>query len=185
MPHHCLVLEDSQIQARVIAAMLQGHGWDVMTAFNLKSALFTLEQQHIDLCLSDLILPDDPDMTAVRRIKEMQPGVIVAAMTAGGGGRKVRDALVQSKSDGAEFLLPKPFDETRLKTVLDEVDYRVVHKRRRPLVMIIDDSRTVRSFCRRALEEAGCRVVEADSLDRARAQADVLDLNAGKPAPSA
>jgi CheY-like chemotaxis protein len=178
MSHSCLILEDSQIQARVIAAMFKGLGWDILTAFNLRSALFTLDQQHVDMCLSDLVLPDDPDMKAIASIKAAQPGIMIAAMTAGGNGRKLRDALVQAKADGAEFLLPKPFDENRLKLTLEEVDYRLLHNRRRPLVMVIDDSRTVRSFCRKALEGAGNRVVEADSLDRARAQIDVLDLNA-------
>jgi DNA-binding NtrC family response regulator len=178
MKRVCLVLEDSQIQARVIAAMFKPLGWDVLTAFNLKSALFTLQSQHVDMCLSDLILPDDPDMTAIRTIKEAQPGIIVAAMTAGGTGTRLRDALIQARTDGAEFLLPKPFSEDRLATVIEEVDYRLNHNRRRSQVMVIDPSSAVRMFCRKALEAAGCRVVEAPTLNQARSIVDVLDLNA-------
>jgi DNA-binding NtrC family response regulator len=178
MQHTCLILEDSQIQARVIASMFKGLGWNTLVAFNMRSALFTLDQQHVDMCLSDLILPDDPEMTAIRALKAAQPGIIVAAMTAGGGQHKLRDALIQAKADGAEFLLPKPFNEDRLTPVLDEVEFRLIHNRRRPQIMVIDEARTVRSYCRKALEDAGYRVVEADSLDRARAQVDVLDLSA-------
>lgn len=178
MKRVCLVLEDSQIQARVIAAMFKPLGWDVLTAFNLKSALFTLEDQQIDMCLSDLILPDDPDMTAIAKIKEAQPGVIVAAMTAGGNGTRLRDALIQARTDGAEFLLPKPFTEDRLGAVVEEVDFRLNHNKRRSQVMLIDPSSAIRMFCRKALEAAGCRVVEAPTLNQARAIVDVLDLNA-------
>jgi CheY-like chemotaxis protein len=178
MSRTCLILEESPTQARAIASMFKGEGWNSLIAFNLKSALFTLEQQHVDICVSELILPDDPEMTAVRQIKFYQPGIIVVAMTAGGKSYQLRDALAQAKSDGAEFLLPKPFDDARLKSVLEEVEYRIVNNRRRPLVMVIDSAPKVRDFCRTALEGAGYRVMEAATLDHARAQADVLDLGA-------
>lgn len=175
----CLLIEDSQVQARVIAQMLGKRNLDVLTAFNLSSAKATLKGEPVDFVLSDLVLPDCQDGSAVSALKEIKPSIIVAAMSAGGGkAGGTMKALATARHEGAEFLLPKPFDDARLAGVLDEVERRVRTGTRTQHVLVVDDSRIVRTICSRALTEAGMRVTEAESLTQALGTLDILDLDA-------
>ena len=173
----CLLIEDSYIQARIIAQMLSNCDLNVMTALNLQSGLATLKSQHIDLILSDLILPDAEDGSAASIIKESYPDIPLIAMTAGcprnGSGMLLKNA----KAAGAEFLLPKPFVFEKIKEVTSEIKSRKRAGGRIPHVLIIDDSSTMRIVCQKMLEDSGYRTSLADSIDSAIEDICVLDLD--------
>lgn len=174
----CLLIEDSQTQAHVISQMIKDCGWSSLTAFTLKSGLQTLRDQPVDLVITDLLLPDCDDGGTVGRIGEQSPDVIIAAISAGGGKSSAMGLLSRARSEGAQFLLRKPFEVERLRGMLDEVSSRFAGEPRKPHVLVIDDSRTVRAICHKVLGAAGWRVSLADSIDTALSTLDIMDLDA-------
>lgn len=173
----CLLIEDSKIQANIIMQMVAKAGWSVFTALNLENGLRTLKTQGINLVLTDLCLPDSPGYETVARIKEASPDSLVAAMTAGDEKNAASDVLKFARSQGAEFLLQKPFDQTRLNETLVMAQNRIQNGKCPPLVLIIDDSSTIRSVCEKMLTSKGFRVVSAESIDDAYSRIDNFDLD--------
>ncbi len=177
MKHTVLLIEDSPAQAKFISQMILNAGYNAFTALNLKHGLETLKTQHIDIILSDLILPDAPDASCIRQIKKDFEKTVVIAMTAGTGKVAASRVLLQARADGAEFLLQKPFDISKLKTALEEADRRIISKKNPPHILVVDDSKPVRSICLKILEKHDYRVTLAEDMDEALEKINVLDLD--------
>lgn len=174
---NCLLIEDSPIQARIIAQMLAKCGLNVMTALNLQNGMAILNSQHIDFILSDLVLPDAEDGSAAFQINEQFPDIPLIAMSAGCPRNSSQLLLEKAKAAGAEFLLPKPFAFEKLKEVCDEIIRRKKSGGRQPHVLIIDDSSVMRSLCQKMLENNNYRTSLAEDMDQAIDNICVLDLD--------
>jgi CheY-like chemotaxis protein len=173
----CLLIEDSQTQARVIGEMITQCRWSVLTTLDLAGGICVLQEQAVDLVITDLLLPDCPDGGAVGQVRAIVPGVIVAAISAGGGKSSAASLLQRAREQGAEFLLNKPFSKDRLQVVLAEVEARLAGAVRKPHAMVVDPSRTIGALCARALGEAGFRVSAWQDLAGALETLDPLDLD--------
>ncbi len=174
----CLLIEDSMIQARVISQMIARTGWVTLIALDLRTGLSNLAEQSFELVISDLMLPDSTDGHTIAKIREAAPDVTIAAISAGGGKNTASSLLERAKADGAEFLLQKPFSKERLEILLTEVVARLQSGERRPHVLVLDPSRTLRKICETGLKEHDFRVTCGTSLDEALDHIDVLDLDA-------
>lgn len=173
----CLLIEDSKIQANLIMQMIAKAGWSVFTALDLEHGLRTLKTQGIDFVLTDLCLPDSDGSETVAKIKQASPNSVVAAMTAGDAKNDASDALKFARSQGAEFLLQKPFNQDRLNEVLQMASARAQNGKCPPLVLVIDDSSTIRSVCEKMLTAKGFRTLSAESIDDAFNRIDNFDLD--------
>ncbi|MCA3694479.1 response regulator [Aquidulcibacter sp.] len=174
----CLLIEDSMIQARVISQMILRTGWVALVALDLRSGLAIMEEEPLELVISDLMLPDSTDGSTIAKIREAAPHVTIAAISAGGGRNSASALLERAKADGAEFLLQKPFSQERLQALLSEVSERLQSGTRRPHVLVIEPSRTLRKICETGLKEHDFRVTCGATLDEALDQIDILDLDA-------
>lgn len=173
----CLLIEDSKIQANLIMQMIAKTGWSVFTALNLDQGIKILKSQGIDLVLTDLILPDSDGLETVAKIHEVSPKSVIAAMTAGDVKKNAGDILKSARAQGAEFLLQKPFDISRLKEMLAEAEDRIENGSNKPLALIVDDASTIRSICDKMLKQNGFRTICAASLDEAFDEIDNFDLS--------
>lgn len=173
----CLLIEDSQTQAKFISQMIASAGWTVYTALNLKHALLTLKTETINLVISDLFLPDCDDGSTIAKLKAIHPDLTYAAMTAGSVKADAGKVLFRAKADGAEFLLQKPFSKDKLQETLDEVKDRIECGVRKPHVMIVEDSSTVRIICKKMLEANGYRTSGFASMDEAIEALSAIDLD--------
>ncbi len=174
---NCLLIEDSKMQANIIMQMIAKCGWSVFTALDLEHGLRSLKSQAIDFVLTDLCLPDSDGSETVARIKEASPNSIVGAMTAGDTKNAASEVLKFARSQGAEFLLQKPFNQERLNEVLQMARARIENGKCPPLVLIIDDSSTIRAVCEKMLTAKGFRTVSAESIDDAFSRIDNFDLD--------
>ncbi|WP_313587052.1 response regulator [Aquidulcibacter sp.] len=174
----CLLIEDSMIQARVISQMITRTGWVALVALDLNSGLKMLAEETLELVISDLMLPDSTDGATIAKIRQAAPDVTIAAISAGGGRNSASSLLERAKVDGAEFLLQKPFSQERLQGLLTEVVERMQSGMRRPHVLVVEPSRTLRKICETGLKENDFRVTCEASLDEALDHIDVLDLDA-------
>ena len=106
MSHNVLVVDDEPKLCDLLSSALSQNDVQVFTAGNGLQALAILEQQDIDLVISDWRMPgmDGPQLLA--EVKQRYPQLPVIVMTAYS---TVKNA-VQSMRNGAYDYIAKPFD---------------------------------------------------------------------------
>lgn len=108
MAARILVVDDDPAVCITVAQILTRAGNDVSTVPSVGSALTLAQHQHFDLLISDLVMPDEDGVTAIRLFKRRFPHMPVIAMS-GGARLGAFDTLASAHEAGADELLPKPF----------------------------------------------------------------------------
>jgi two-component system cell cycle response regulator len=101
-----LLVEDSPVQARVVAAQLeQGWGTPDTTeiAGSLATAIDALERQPFNCVLLDLGLPDADGLEAVKRVRTTAPGVAIVVLS----GQEDETLALMAVREGAQDYLVK------------------------------------------------------------------------------
>jgi len=113
-PARVLVVEDSATQAAALALLLERAGYDTVLARRADRALALLEEQRIDLVLSDVVMPGMDGYELCRHIKAQPawkelPVVLLTSLT---------DplAIVRGLASGADHYVTKPYDIEGLLT---------------------------------------------------------------------
>ena len=114
MTHNLLVVDDEPKLCDLLSSALSQNGIQVFTAGNGLHALKVLEQEDIDLVISDWRMPGMDGPQLLGEIKQRYPQLPVIVMTAYS---TVKNA-VQSMRNGAYDYIAKPFD-------IDELDITV------------------------------------------------------------
>ncbi len=174
----CLLVEHSAGQAMAIMRMINSIGWTVFAADSMRTALYTLSTESIDLALTELVLPDSAADETVSILMERAPNCIIAAMTAGGEGAGAGELLAGARAQGAAFLLRKPFLAERLLEVFAEATRRLDGAPRSEHVLVVDGSEAVRAVCISTLKSAGFRATGAETIDEGLEFVDPQDLDA-------
>jgi DNA-binding NtrC family response regulator len=153
-----LLVDDEESLRITLAANLELEGHTVLEASSAEDALRLLEQQSVDVVLTDIRMPGLHGVELLRRIKQDKPDLPVVLMTAFAAEELVEDAL----AEGAFTVLPKPFDpEHALDTVLRAV--------RAPEVLLVDDEVQVAKGMVRQLSTVGLRAKAVYSGEEALA----------------
>src|SRR4051812_20572539 len=105
-----LLVEDEPMVRAVAERALTRHGYTVITADSGEAALEVLEKgEHIDLLISDVVMPGMDGPTMVRQARKDRPEVKVLFMS-GYAEEQLRDSI---NVDNVSFL-PKPFSVQEL-----------------------------------------------------------------------
>jgi two-component system, cell cycle sensor histidine kinase and response regulator CckA len=117
-----LVLEDEDHVRRVVVAMLQRGGYEVIEATRAEEALDVASDpaRPIDLLLTDIVMPGMSGPEVVRKIRELRPGLKAICMSGYTDETVVRHGILES---GIAFLQkPVTPDSLRQKvrSVLDD-----------------------------------------------------------------
>jgi two-component system NtrC family response regulator len=122
-----LIVEDEPKALRLLEEHLVHAGYQVSPAPSYEGAIPILEQQAIDLVITDLRLPGRSGSDLVEWISQTQPGLPVIVVTAYGS---VADAVRLMRLGVVDYL-EKPFDLDALSTVvgktLDMVSLKAEH----------------------------------------------------------
>ena len=108
-----LVVDDEQLIRWSLVERMRADGYDVVEAGTGADAL-EQARDGVDLVLLDYKLPDTDGVTVLRRIKELDPDVLVILLTAYAS----IETAVEAMKEGAFHFANKPFD-------LDEVAFLV------------------------------------------------------------
>jgi two-component system OmpR family response regulator len=114
---HVLVADDTKNIRALLTKCLEFEGYVVKTAVDGKTALEIIPKERFDLIFLDIRMPEISGTEVLRRIREMginTPVVIITAFAT------VKNA-VDCTQLGAVAYLQKPFTETKIKSVLEEV----------------------------------------------------------------
>jgi len=109
-PPHILVVEDDEPIGRSLEEALAAQGYRVTWVTTSAAAEVAADQQHPDLALVDLGLPDADGVDLCRRIRAGQPATTIVILTA----RSDEIDVVLGLDAGADDYVTKPFRLTEL-----------------------------------------------------------------------
>lgn len=116
-----LLVDDSAVARRSVAAMLMGAGVDVDVAPNGREALRRLDPGLYDAVIVDIVMPEMDGFETIRAIRARDAELRIVAVTSrvpGLGPSGNVDYLKFASAFGAHATLRKPFSRDELLTVL-------------------------------------------------------------------
>ena len=147
-----LVVDDVPENVRLLQAVLEAQGYEVVTATDGDAALELAASAEPDLVLLDVMMPPPDGLAVCRRLREQPDTAVlpVIMLTASEGSEK-RTAI----EAGADDFIPKPFDRdellTRIRSLLRIKRYHDTIKAQ--ATELLDLNRTLEERVRAQLEE--------------------------------
>jgi two-component system response regulator HydG len=111
-----LVVDDESSHRQMLEAVLTGDGYEIQQAGDGQSAVEAVEKRFYDLILMDVRMGRVGGIEALKRIKEISPGIPIIIMTAYASVNTAVDAL----KSGAYDYLTKPLDIDELKILVSK-----------------------------------------------------------------
>ncbi|UCC55311.1 MAG: sigma-54-dependent Fis family transcriptional regulator [Gammaproteobacteria bacterium] len=112
-----LVVDDEPDIRELLELTLGRMKIDTRNAADLSQAHALLEQEHFDICLTDMRLPDGNGIDLVRHIQQQELNIPVAVITAYGN----MDSAVEALKAGAFDFISKPVDLQVLRNLVNSV----------------------------------------------------------------
>lgn len=114
-----MLIENDAVSANHITEMLKKVGHKVMLARDGSCLPEVLGSAQVDMVITDIFLDSTSGLQVVLDVKDIAPGVKVLAIS--GGGRTLNfDYLDYALEFGADAVMRKPLDESRLISLLDQ-----------------------------------------------------------------
>lgn len=122
---HVLVIEHNAALHEALIALLEEHGYDVISATSGAAALDALRSSPVDLVLLDTTLPDMSGYDLYDELRRMpetgRPRVILTA--------KQGEARLTDRATDADDFVSKPFDDADLLQRIGGLLYRPAQQR--------------------------------------------------------
>ena len=115
-PPRILVVDDERSIRELLAIVLRREGYEVLLAENGRAAISLLENEPVDLLISDIKMPDLSGVEVLRAAKKIDPDILGIMITAFAS----TDTAVEAMRLGACDYLSKPFDIDLLKMKVRE-----------------------------------------------------------------
>ncbi|MHC4695777.1 MAG: response regulator [Planctomycetota bacterium] len=112
-----LIVDDEERLRRALERSLCQGNWQTQAAACGEEALGILQQEHVDLVITDLVMPGMDGMRLVRKIKSAVPDTEVIILTAYGS----PESMDEAEKLGVGGYLAKPFDLAYLKSKVNEL----------------------------------------------------------------
>lgn len=113
-----LVIDDDASVREVVSEMLRLEGHEVIIAENGRDAVPLLSARHIDLVITDLIMPEKEGIETISEIRRSDSRIPIIAIS-GGGRLGPGDYLETARYIGADATLAKPFARQELLATID------------------------------------------------------------------
>jgi two-component system, NtrC family, response regulator HydG len=109
-----LIVEDEAVMSSLLGSFFAEQRYRTVACASGEDALVRIENEHFDLVLSDINLPEMSGLELLKRIREAQPEMPVIVMTAFGS----VSTAVEAMRLGAEDYISKPFQLDELLIVV-------------------------------------------------------------------
>jgi DNA-binding NtrC family response regulator len=131
MPQHTiLVVEDEELMRSILRRLLEGSGYEVVTADSAESALAAFSENDIAVTISDIKMSGMDGIQLLDHIKTIDEDALVVIMTA----YSSVDSAVAALRKGAYDYVTKPFvNEDLLQTVRNAIQQRELFRENRAL----------------------------------------------------
>jgi len=116
---YILIVDDSETNLVLLAAVLKDKGWGVRTATSATIALKMIKSEKPDLILLDLLMPGIDGQQMLERLKSDDrhkdiPVIVISALT----DSKTRKACYEK---GAAYYMPKPVKIPQLLEIVQNI----------------------------------------------------------------
>ena len=118
-----LLVEDDDDNRELMAEVLEGAGYQVLTAASGSAGLRTLAEHSVDVVVTDVGMPGMGGLEVARAAKEIAPGVPVVVVT----GYTEREDISNARGRAVDAVLVKPVEPDALIAAVEQLV-----KRRRP-----------------------------------------------------
>ncbi len=113
-----LVIDDDALVRGMMVGVLRKKGFNVMEAGDGNEGLQVVLHNHIDLVVTDMLMPDKEGVETIIEIRQINSKIKIIAMS--GGGKKQDLTFLQlAKQVGANEILKKPFKPSALLTAIN------------------------------------------------------------------
>jgi len=109
-----LIVDDEAGMRSTLAANLEHQGYQTITCKNGKEALVCIQQDHPDVVISDLRLPDGSGLKLLECLKEINPEAAFILIT----GHASLETALEALNEGAFAYVTKPFGMDEVYTVV-------------------------------------------------------------------
>lgn len=118
-PFRILIVDDEEAMRESLAAWLMKDGYPVETAGSGPDALKMVEEEHFDLVLTDIKMPEMDGIELLARLREVGPEELLVVMITAYG--SIETAVEAMKKGAADYLL-KPFDPEQLTLLIERLE---------------------------------------------------------------
>ena len=156
-----LLVDDSLTVRMDLCEAFEDSGFNVRPCANLAQARDAISRQHWDVIVLDVILPDGDGVELLGEVRDSLTQTVVMLLSS----EAEVSSRIRGLRTGADEYVGKPYDRDY---VVDRSRQLVAARNpqaheEKPLVLLIDDSSTVRRTYQRALEQNSYRVLTAAS----------------------
>ena len=113
-----LVVDDDQLTLQAISHVLKEEGYKVVLAEDVSKAINALENEKIDLIISDIMMPNVSGLAFLSMLKQFYldktPVILISSLDKG-------DIVADSLGLGAAYFLVKPLDMKELKECITNI----------------------------------------------------------------
>lgn len=109
-----LIVDDEAVIRDLCSRALKG--FTVVQAGNGQAALSLFEKGGIDVVLTDVMMPGMDGIELLKKIKELEPTIVVIVMT----GFAEKDVILNALKADADDFISKPLNLLQLKTAIDK-----------------------------------------------------------------
>jgi CheY-like chemotaxis protein len=109
-----LVIDDTSTMRDLVRRMLQGTEHSVIEADDGATGLRLFQQQHPELVITDLIMPNKEGIETIKEIRRSSPGTKIIAMSGSTSLGNNNLYLNAAAKLGADATLIKPFSREQL-----------------------------------------------------------------------
>lgn len=131
-----LAVDDSKSTLEVLKRNLEFQGYEVLTSLRVDEALPLLEENSIDIVITDFRMPQATGLDLIRHVRVNHPDVELMMIT----GYPSISGAVEAIKDGAGEYLPKPFTSEELQAAMERIVERVLRSRAMKSVEIQDEN---------------------------------------------
>jgi DNA-binding NtrC family response regulator len=112
-----LVIDDDALVRKSIVHLLEGAGYEVLSADDGKRGMAMFRSEQPDLVITDIVMPEQEGIQTITEMLKSKPGTKIIAIS-GAGRIGNTDFLKIAQALGAMDAIPKPFDPDELLTVV-------------------------------------------------------------------
>ena len=125
-----LVIDDERELLTALSGTLRQAGYRVRTAAGAQSGLDALEQEAVEVVITDIIMPRKSGIEVIDKVRTLYPSTRVIAISGGGNfgpfdyqtdSITTSAYLAASEKHGAHAVLAKPFEAWEIIAVIHQV----------------------------------------------------------------
>ena len=109
-----LLIDDEEVNVRVLGMTLKADGYEVVSAYSGEEGLDVFKKERPPIVLTDIKMPGMDGLEVLKRIKELDEDTEVIIVTGHGD----RDAAITALQYGASDFINKPIQKEALDAAL-------------------------------------------------------------------